>query len=160
MNDYVLGPGSDRLTEPQMMRTVVDIAHTFGYELVYHTELSFRSKGTSKGFPDLCLIRRGDRMVFFEVKGSVKSKVANEQVDWVRMMRTAGVAAYIAFPRDLEVVATILSGKVAEPERGTGYCDPSLATLLRNETLAPGHREDQLQTDESGRVRPHSYHIG
>lgn len=94
------------------------IARQLGYT-VYHT---LRSKGSQPGYPDWTLAR--DRVVFLELK-RMGGKPSPAQCGWIRTLLRADAEAYIAWPDDLQDLATVLS------VRG----DPSLFTRSRGAAL-------------------------
>lgn len=121
-------------TEAQWQRVVEEAAGYLGYSLQYHTNDSRRS---NEGFPDLCLINPdAGRMVYFELKTDKKSsRPTVQQVEWVRGIRKTGVHAWIARPRNIDLVLDILSGKIAPPVMAgevVAYND-ALEPLVENE---------------------------
>jgi hypothetical protein len=92
----------DEILERDWQRQVVQLAKQLGWRLVYHT---FDSRRSTHGFPDLVIVK--DRVIFLELKRE-KSKLADEQIDWLRSLRAAGAEAYVARPRHLEPLARLL----------------------------------------------------
>lgn len=89
------------LTEKDWQAQVVQLAHTLGYRH-YHP---LRSKGSPAGWPDLALCR--DRLVLLELKTETGT-VSAAQADWIRALHHAGAEIYVARPRHLQTLATIL----------------------------------------------------
>lgn len=77
----------DLQTEAEFQAQVIEMARLFGWE-VYHTHNSQRS--TSKGFPDLVLIKSG-RLIFAELKNR-KGKVTTEQNWWLDQLKLVAQA--------------------------------------------------------------------
>ena len=92
---------SPPLTEKQWQAQVVQLAHTLGYRH-YHP---LRSKGSPAGWPDLALCK--DRLVLLELKTET-GKISSAQADWIRALHHAGTEVYVARPRHLQALATLL----------------------------------------------------
>lgn len=75
------------MREDAWQGTVVDAAKVQGW-LVYHTQ---DSRGSSKGFPDLVLVR-APRILFVELKNETR-KLEPEQVDWLAALSVVALAA-------------------------------------------------------------------
>ena len=96
----------DQILEKDWQRTVRDLAATLGYRRAYHT---FDSRRSDTGFPDLVLVspeRR--RIVYLELKRE-KGKLSDPQAQWIRDLHRAGAEVYVARPRHLQSLATVLS---------------------------------------------------
>lgn len=89
------------LTEKEWQGQVVQLARTLGWRH-YHT---YRSTRSPSGWPDLALCR--DRLVLLELK-TAHGKVSAAQADWIRALHHAGAEIYVARPRHLQTLATLL----------------------------------------------------
>ena len=89
------------LTEKQWQAQVVQLARTLGWKH-YHT---FRSTRSPSGVPDLILAR--DRLVALELKTET-GKVSALQAGWIRALHHAGAEIFVARPRHLQHIATLL----------------------------------------------------
>lgn len=94
------------LTEKEFMATVTDLARAYGYH-VYHPYLSIRSE---RGWPDLAMVRGGDRprFVLAELK-SEKGKLTPSQERWLGLLAEAGVECHAWWPRDWETIVEVLT---------------------------------------------------
>jgi hypothetical protein len=90
------------VTEKAFQTQVIKLAQTRGF-IHYHT---WRSVKSPSGFPDLVLVGRG-RVVFLELKRE-KGQPTDRQVHWLAALRNAGAEVYIARPRHLQALATVL----------------------------------------------------
>src|SRR6266852_5041796 len=90
-------------TEASFQSQVEQLAQLFGWK-VYHTRYSF---GSSKGFPDLVLVRV-PRLMFAELKREEK-KPTSEQRAWLESLgQILGVETYVWRPSDWdEIVAKL-----------------------------------------------------
>lgn len=96
----------DEILEKDWQRTVRELAQQLGYRRAYHT---FDSRRSDTGFPDLVLVsRQRRRVVYLELKRE-KGKVTDAQASWIRDLHAAGAEVYLARPRHLEALATVLS---------------------------------------------------
>ena len=104
--------------EATFQKDVIDLAHTLGWR-VAHFRTALNKRGhyqtpvgaDGKGFPDLCMARRG-RVVFAELK-SEKGVLSDEQKDWIAELEThvadrPSHEAYVWRPRDLEFIMQVL----------------------------------------------------
>jgi hypothetical protein len=122
-------------SEDDVDREVRRLAHVYQWRY-YHSFLSIRS---TKGFPDLCLVRP-PRVVFAELKRQggklTERRLVHDkrgyprwiegQEDWLRALaRCPGVETYVWMPDSLGEVATILD---------TGPA-PGMRSVLRVEAL-------------------------
>lgn len=99
-------PLADML-EKDWQRQVRDLAETLGYRRAYHT---FDSRRSDTGFPDLVLVSpRRHRIVYLELKRE-KTQPTARQREWIRDLHTAGAEVYLARPRHLDALATVLGG--------------------------------------------------
>jgi hypothetical protein len=117
---HVTVPG---LTEKALQAHVLDLAQLFGW-LAYHT---FDARRSEPGFPDVVLVR--ERVLFVELK-TERGRLSPAQVEWLRALLGAGAEVYLVRPRNLDVVAAVLSG------RGPSVASAELRTELAIE-VAP-----------------------
>jgi hypothetical protein len=99
--------------EKDWQRDVLTLAKQLGWR-VYHT---FNSQRSAHGFPDAVMTRRNDRTIYVEFKRE-RGKLTDEQKSWIADLITAGQEAYVARPRDLDILGRILSSRhrdVGEP---------------------------------------------
>lgn len=97
------------MTEAEFMAAVIELAERYHYN-VYHTR---NSKGSNKGFPDLCCLRFSSdgtgRLVFLELK-SMKGRATVEQRMWViGLSQVPGVVAMIVRPSDWHEIERVLA---------------------------------------------------
>jgi len=105
MSVAVVAHPLEDVLEKDWQRQVVQLAKQLGWTHVFHT---FDSRRSTHGFPDLVLIR--DRVLYLELKRE-KTKLTDEQRDWLRALRAAGAQAYVARPRHLEALAAVLGAR-------------------------------------------------
>ncbi len=101
-----------------LQATIIELAHMYGWRVahfpsvlvtgrdgkpVYRTAVS----ADGKGFPDLVLCRRKDRVMFVEVKGDGDS-IRTEQALWLADLGSAGVEIHVWTTKQLD------SGEIAE----------------------------------------------
>lgn len=98
------------MTEREFSQSIVDAARTLGWR-VYRTWTSLHSP---KGFPDLCMVRRG-RILFAELKTDT-GKVTPDQQAWLDDLRAVGVEVYLWRPSDIEDAYEVL----LREHRGSG----------------------------------------
>lgn len=105
------GAGGRPVTEREFQTDVLDLARQRAW-LHYHT---FDSRRSPEGFPDLVLARRlssegeADRaeVLFAELKRA-KGRTSDAQERWLRLLRAAGLEAYVWRPSDrAEIVARL-----------------------------------------------------
>ena len=89
-------------TEKEFQTVVVQYARLLGYR-VYHTHDSRRSE---PGFPDLVLVREG-RLLVAELKRQT-GRTSPAQQEWLELLRSAGVDAYIWRPSDWDEITEVL----------------------------------------------------
>lgn len=82
---------------------VIEWAELRGW-LVYHTR---DSRGSDKGFPDLVLVR-GKRVLFVELKRSMKQRLRAEQQVWFDRLSTAGQVVFLWCPEMWNEIRWIL----------------------------------------------------
>ena len=90
------------VTEKQFQATVIEYAERLGY-LVYHT---YDSRRSQRGFPDLVMVKEG-RLVMAELKRET-GRTKPEQAEWLRLLRSAGVEAYIWRPSTWPEIESVL----------------------------------------------------
>lgn len=89
---------------------IVEMAEWAGWDLIYHTYDSRRSR---RGFPDLVMVRNG-RMILAEVKSS-SGTMSEDQVRWfdglLQVEHATGhiVEAHVWFPDDWDRIETTLT---------------------------------------------------
>ena len=89
------------VSERDFQRQVIELAETMGWELIYHTHDSRRSR---EGFPDLIMVRDG-RLLALELKTET-GRATPEQKAWIdAMQQVTDVRAAIVRPRDLQALA-------------------------------------------------------
>jgi hypothetical protein len=89
--------------EKDWQRQVRDLAQTLGYRRAYHT---FDSRRSDTGFPDLVLVGH-KRVIFLELKRE-QGKVSAAQAEWIAALRDNGAEVYVARPRHLQALSTVL----------------------------------------------------
>lgn len=114
------------VTERDWQDQVVDLARMLGWDHAYHT---FDSRRSAFGFPDLVLAR--DRILFLELKTET-GNLSDAQRGWLTALLEAGGEAYVARPRDLDLVAYVLTSRCT-PAPAIG----DLAALTRGELGLP-----------------------
>jgi len=95
-----------------LQATIMELANMYGYRAahfpsvlvtgrdgrpVYRTAVSAQGKG----FPDLVLVKRDDRVLFVEVKGD-GDKLRPDQETWLEDLRSAGCEVHVWTPADLD----------------------------------------------------------
>lgn len=102
-----LTTGAASLTEREWSAQVVELARTLGWRHVYHT---FDSRRSSRGFPDLVLVR--ERVVWLELKREDRraGRLTEQQREWLLALRYAGAEAYVVRPSDLDDLGRVLAG--------------------------------------------------
>lgn len=97
--------------EKQIQSVIIDIARLLHWR-VYHT---FDSRKSEAGFPDLVLVRDGDRVIYVEVKRSGQ-RPRPAQVEWLTALASAGAEVYVWTEADYDEAASILSRRVPRRE--------------------------------------------
>lgn len=102
-----------KISEAQFLRAVLDYAELHGWRSA-HFRPAMNRRGRwetpmtgrdAKGFPDLVLVR--DRIVIAELK-SATGRPSIEQVEWIAVLKRAGVETYIWRPGSWpEIEATL-----------------------------------------------------
>lgn len=106
--------GSLDADETAFQQRVVDFARTAGWK-VNHTyrgkvgKGAWRTNTTSKGFPDLQLLKPG-RLVVLELK-MPGNEPTPEQKEWIAWFQTVeGCEAYVVWPADWDEIVDLLTG--------------------------------------------------
>lgn len=98
----------DEILEKDWQRQVRQLAETLGYRRGYHT---FDSRRSDTGFPDLVLVSaKRKRIVYLELKRE-QGRISDSQRDWLAALHAAGGEVYVARPRHLQALATVLGGR-------------------------------------------------
>lgn len=105
--------GKPVVSERDFQAQILHLARLAGWRS-YHT---FDSRRSTKGFPDLCLVRP-PMIVFAELK-SETGKLRPEQREWLdALSRVPGVAAKLWRPSDFEEIQTMLCERTRQRRRG------------------------------------------
>lgn len=113
----------DEILEKDWQRDVRKLADTLGYRRAYHT---FDSRRSDTGFPDLVLVSpQRRRIVYLELKRE-QGKLTARQAGWIRDLHHAGAEVYVARPRHLQALTSVLG-----PASGTNAYFEARAQLLR-----------------------------
>jgi hypothetical protein len=94
------------MLEKDWQRQVRQLAEHLGYRRAYHT---FDSRRSDTGFPDLVLVGH-QRVIFLELKRE-QGKVSAVQAVWISALRDNNAEVYVARPRHLQALATLLGPK-------------------------------------------------
>ncbi len=94
------------ITEKQFSQQVVDYALLKGW-LVYRTP-TWRSTGSYPGFPDLVLVRPGDKRVLFLELKSEKGRVSAAQKRWLDTLGATDAIAWVVRPSDWHLIEAVL----------------------------------------------------
>jgi hypothetical protein len=95
----------DLISEKQWMTTILEMATAHGWELRYHT---YDSRRSSRGFPDLVLVRP-PRILFVEVKKE-RGKLTRDQEVWMKALEMCPmVESYVWKPSDGDEAERVLS---------------------------------------------------
>lgn len=92
-------------TEREFQRQVVDLARLFGWDFVYHPQLS---KWSEKGWPDLFLARVRDQRVLLAELKSERGRLTGRQAEVIDLLRDCGMVVCVWRPSDLEEIAEVL----------------------------------------------------
>jgi len=122
----------DEILEADWQKMVLDLAKLMGWRIA-HFRPALTTKGwrtpvaaDGAGFPDLFLVR--DRLLAVELKRE-KSKPTVEQIEWIRALINAQVEVYVARPRHLEDLATVLRARGTAPATTMLFETHELVTL-------------------------------
>jgi VRR-NUC domain-containing protein len=100
------------VTEADLQRTVVDLAHAFGWRVAHfrpaRTERGWRTpvEADGQGFVDLVIAptRPGiGRTIFAELKAE-KGKLSTDQEIWLRALELGGCEVHVWRPSDLDAI--------------------------------------------------------
>lgn len=95
-------PVAREISERAFQAVVVEYAQRLGY-LVFH---DYDSRRSTPGFPDLVMVKEG-RLVVAELKRET-GRTKPEQAEWLRLLRSAGVEAYIWRPSTWPEIESVL----------------------------------------------------
>jgi hypothetical protein len=96
---------------------IIELAHMYGWRVAHWPSVLITGRSgkpyyatplaaDSKGFPDLVLVRRHDRVMFVEVKGD-GDRLRDEQAVWLSDLQAAGSEVHVWSPKELD------SGEIA-----------------------------------------------
>jgi hypothetical protein len=103
-------PGRDASSEQRFMAQVLALAKQHGW-LAYHVR---DSRGSTAGFPDLCLVRGGSPLVMWELK-STQGKLTMEQLQWLSLLAQASrIESGLVRPTDWQTIVQILTAPRAQ----------------------------------------------
>lgn len=111
-------PTLSQQTEAQFLRTVIGVAHVFGWR-VNHVDAGRGRSGKwctavigDPGFPDVFLVHRTEkrRALALELK-KVGGRATKEQLEWIEDMRRAGIVAGVVCPTDWPWIEEQLRGE-------------------------------------------------
>lgn len=106
-----------RMSGKVLQATIIELAQMYGFRAAHFPSVLvtgrdgkpvFRTpvSAQGKGWPDLVLVRRHDRVMFVEVKGD-GDKLRPEQEQWLDDLRSVGAEVYVWTPAHLD------SGEIA-----------------------------------------------
>ena len=88
------------ISEKELLQTVLELAETLGWRAYHVFESARYARRTSKGFPDLLLLRNG-KLIVAELK-SEKGSLTNDQAEWLSEFKECdGVQVFIWTPLSL-----------------------------------------------------------
>jgi VRR-NUC domain len=105
-------PPYPKLAEADFQRTVIDLAHVFGWSVAHFRPARTRSgwrtpvQADGIGWPDLMLLRR-DRLLVVELKAEA-GRLRPAQAAWLERFRAASIEAYVWRPSDLPAAMEVL----------------------------------------------------
>ena len=111
----------DSMSEADLERSVVDMAHAFGWYVAGFRPARVTRKGQEtwetpvkhdgKGFPDLVLVRgysdAGRGLLFVEIK-AMKGTLSRDQQIWANLIVEAGGRYYCWRPSDMDEIERVL----------------------------------------------------
>jgi hypothetical protein len=121
------------LSERDLLDGVLELGRLYRWRVAHfrpaRTARGWRTpvEADGAGFPDVVLVR--ERVLFIELKAE-RGRPSPQQVEWLRALLGAGAEVYVVRPRNLYVVAAVLSG------RGPSAASAELRTELAIE-VAP-----------------------
>ena len=89
------------MRKKKFLANVAALARLQGW-LIFHPH---DSRGSSPGFPDLCMVR--ERVVFAKLKVGQSQPTANQLI-WITSLQAAGTEAYVWRPHDWPAIESIL----------------------------------------------------
>jgi hypothetical protein len=105
------------MTEAEFQRSVIELAHRFGYKVAHFRPAQTKSghwvtpvQADGAGFPDLVLVR--DRVIFAELK-SETGQISLHQAVWEDALRNAGAEYYCWKPSDWDEIEANLRRRAA-----------------------------------------------
>lgn len=123
---------TQRMTGRQLQGAIIELAHMYGWQVAHFPSMLVTGRSgrpfyatplaaDAKGFPDMVLVRRDDRVIFVEVKGHGDS-LRPEQEVWLELLRSAGCETYVWTPKDLagDEILNTLQERVADPKTKLG----------------------------------------
>ena len=116
------------MLEKDWQAQVIETARLLGYRH-FHT---YRSTRSPEGFPDLVLV--GRRVIFVELKRE-KTQPTDRQKHWLTMLHNAGAEVYLARPRHLQALTTVLSTGLWTTDPKHSAARSELVAELRNHLL-------------------------
>ena len=100
-------------SEREFQKAIIEYAELKGWMVYAVIDRRNYAKRTSKGFPDLTLVRYG-RLVFAELKSST-GKLSFDQEKWIKALTFAGkqmltrkFEVYVWWPKDYDDILEIL----------------------------------------------------
>lgn len=95
-----------------LQSTIIELAHMYGWRVAHWPSVLITGRGgkpyyatplaaNAKGFPDLVLCRREDRVMFVEVKGD-GDRTRPDQDEWFDALTSAGAEVHLFRPSDLD----------------------------------------------------------
>jgi len=114
-----------------LQATIIELAHMYGWFAAHFTSVLATGRdgqpryrtpvsADGKGFPDLVLVRPGDRVIFVEVKGD-GDKLRLDQEQWISWLNTAGSEVYVWTPAHLDSGEIATTLQEHRPARATGF---------------------------------------
>ncbi len=98
--------------------SIIELGHMYGWFSAHFTSVLATGRdgkpryrtpfsADGRGFPDIVMVRPGDRAIFVEVKGD-GDKLRAEQTQWLTWLSDAGCETYVWTPKEWD------SGEIAE----------------------------------------------
>ena len=120
-----------RMSGRVLQATIIELAHMYGWFAAHFTSVLATGRdgqpryrtpvsADGKGFPDLVLVRPGDRVIFVEVKGD-GDKLRLDQEQWISWLNTAGSEVYVWTPAHLDSGEIATTLQEHRPARATGF---------------------------------------